>query len=116
MLTNGADARYLPTGHLVFMRQGKLFAVPFDTDRLEVRGKPVPVLDEVAQALSGSNTTRVSGAGQFAVASTGTFAWVSSPVVPYPDRDLAAVDRAGRAHGAARADARLRHSGASVSG
>jgi serine/threonine-protein kinase len=95
VLTDGADARYLPTGHLVFMRQGKLFAVPFDPDRLEARGKPVPVLDEVAQALSAGNTVRVSGAGQFAVASTGTLAWVSSPVVPYPDRELVSVDRAG---------------------
>jgi Tol biopolymer transport system component len=55
----------------------------------------VPVVDEVAQTLSGGSTVRVSGAGQFAVASTGTLAWVSSPVVPYPDRDLVSVDRAG---------------------
>ena len=34
LLTDAADARYLPTGHLVFLRRGTLWAVPFDLDRL----------------------------------------------------------------------------------
>ena len=29
------------TGHLVFLRRGALFAVPFDVERLEIRGTPV---------------------------------------------------------------------------
>jgi serine/threonine-protein kinase len=43
----GYYPRYLPTGHLVFVREGTLFAVPFDLDRLEITGRPVPVLEEV---------------------------------------------------------------------
>jgi serine/threonine-protein kinase len=54
----GTFARYLPSGHLVYLDQGTLFAVPFDLSRLEVSGTPVPVLDEVA-----SNTAR--GSAQF---------------------------------------------------
>ena len=30
----GTQPRYVPTGHLVFARQGTLFAAPFDLDRL----------------------------------------------------------------------------------
>jgi hypothetical protein len=45
LLEGGDDPRYLPTGHLVFQRQGQLFAVPFDPDGLKLTGTPVPVLD-----------------------------------------------------------------------
>ena len=40
----GYDARYSPTGHLVFARQGALWAVRFDPDRLETTGQEVVVL------------------------------------------------------------------------
>lgn len=51
-LENAADARYLPTGHLVFLRLGTLFAVRFDPAALEVRGEPVAMALSVVQALS----------------------------------------------------------------
>jgi serine/threonine-protein kinase len=48
----GTFGRYLPasqgTGHLVYINKGTLFAVPFDPEKLEVRGTPSPVLEEVA--------------------------------------------------------------------
>ncbi|MDX1644777.1 MAG: protein kinase, partial [Thermoanaerobaculia bacterium] len=34
---------YSPTGHLLFVRAGTLMAVPFDADRLEVTGQPLPI-------------------------------------------------------------------------
>lgn len=37
----------MPTGHIVFVRDGRLLAVPFDRDALEVRGAPFPVLDDI---------------------------------------------------------------------
>jgi serine/threonine-protein kinase len=43
----GYYPRYLPTGHLVFIQEGTLFAVPFDLDRLEITGRPVAVLEKV---------------------------------------------------------------------
>jgi len=43
-------ARYLPTGHLLLAREGLLFAVAFDVDRLEVTGNPEPVVQEVMGA------------------------------------------------------------------
>jgi hypothetical protein len=45
LLKDAADARYLPTGHLVFLRRGQLFAVPFDVERLE-RGAGRGGIDE----------------------------------------------------------------------
>src|SRR5262249_37965393 len=43
VLNGGADARYVPPGHLVFVRGTSLYSVPFDPDALEVRGQPLEV-------------------------------------------------------------------------
>jgi len=76
LLHDGVDARYVPTGHLVFLRQGVLLAVPFDAGRLEVRGEPTPMIEGVAQALTGAHPGNITGAGQFAFAGNGTLAWI----------------------------------------
>jgi Tol biopolymer transport system component len=47
LVRGGTFGRYLPSGHLIYVNRGTLFAVPFDVDRLEVHGTPVPVLDQV---------------------------------------------------------------------
>ncbi len=47
VLERASMARYVPSGHLVFGREGFLFAVPFDVKKLEVHGSPVPVLENV---------------------------------------------------------------------
>ena len=49
VVERGADARYVPTGHLVYVRDGTLFAVPFDVSTLAVTGDAVPLVDDVAQ-------------------------------------------------------------------
>src|SRR5262249_2939665 len=66
------DARYVPTGHLVFARGGVLFAAPFDLHRLTVVGGPVPVVEGVRRAT-------VTGAALFAFSSNGTLAYISGP-------------------------------------
>jgi serine/threonine-protein kinase len=95
VLENAVDARYLPSGHLVFLRQGTVFAVPFDTDRLEVRGTPVAVLAPVAQALTAAHVFDITGAGQFAVSTQGTLAWVTNPTVPDLSSQVVMVGRRG---------------------
>ena len=65
LVDGGTDARYLPTGHLVYAQSDTLFAVPFDVERLEVTGVPVSLVDEVAEH-------RGTGAAQFSVSRTGT--------------------------------------------
>ena len=96
LLKNAGDARYVPTGHLVFLREASLFAVPFDAERLEVLGKEVPLLDGVARALTASSPYNQTGAAQYAFSPTGTLAWVLGGIVPFPGRAIVAVDRQGR--------------------
>jgi serine/threonine-protein kinase len=97
LLRDAVDGRYLPSGHLVFLRRGTLMAVGFDPARLEVRGSPVALVDQVAQVLTAGANFEMTGAGQFAVAPTGALAYVVSPIVPYPEATLVSVDRKGRA-------------------
>jgi serine/threonine-protein kinase len=68
VLKGGHFARYLPTGHLVFARRGTLYAVAFDTKRLEAIGRVVPIVQQVA-------TDETSGIAQYAVASSGTLVY-----------------------------------------
>jgi eukaryotic-like serine/threonine-protein kinase len=70
-LAVGTDARYVPTGHLIFVVRGTLMAVPFDVDTLTAGG-PVPLLDSVAEA---NNAT---GVAHFDVSTTGTLAYVTT--------------------------------------
>jgi hypothetical protein len=65
VLARGYYGRYLPTGHLVYIRQGVLFGVKFDPEALEVHGTPVPLLEDVA-------ANPVTGGGQFDFSNTGT--------------------------------------------
>jgi len=44
----GLYPRYLPSGHLLYVRKGTLFAVPFDPVRLEVRGSPAVAVEDVS--------------------------------------------------------------------
>jgi serine/threonine-protein kinase len=75
----GSYARYLPSGHLVFINAGTLFAAPFDLRELELTASPVPVLEEVADSLA-------EGGAQFDFTAAGLLAYVSgsSQVVHYP--------------------------------
>ena len=43
----GYFGRYASSGHLLYIRDGTLFAIPFDVDRLETSGPPVPAVDPV---------------------------------------------------------------------
>ena len=94
-LAQGSDARYLSTGHLVFMRGGALLAAPFDLTRLEVTGGVVTVISDVMQAAYLPNVANDSGAGQFSVSASGSLVYVRGSVFPDLERSLLWVDRAG---------------------
>ena len=85
-LTEGNGAHYSPSGHLVFAREGTLFAAPFDIKRLELTGPAVSVVDGV-MVLSpfSSPLFGLSGAGALAYA----------PGSP-PRQTLVSVDRQGK--------------------
>jgi Tol biopolymer transport system component/tRNA A-37 threonylcarbamoyl transferase component Bud32 len=44
----GLYPRYLPSGHIIYVKKGALFAVPFNVSRLEVGGAATSVLEDVS--------------------------------------------------------------------
>ncbi len=56
---------------LFFVRARTLFGVPFDADRLEVTGKPVGLVDDIA-------TSAGSASASYAIAENGTLTYLSS--------------------------------------
>jgi Tol biopolymer transport system component len=75
VIDGGSDARYLPTGHLVYALGGVVFAVPFDVKRMMPSGGPVPIVEGVRKALVGG-----TGSAQFGISNTGSLAYVPGPV------------------------------------
>jgi Tol biopolymer transport system component len=88
LLSNGSDARYVRSGHLVYAVEDALHGVRFDANALEVRGGPVSLVVGVGRALSTASANyEVSDEGTlFHVLGTG--AATRSPLVW--------VDREGR--------------------
>ncbi len=89
LVKSGTDPHYAPSGHLLFVRAGVLFAVPFDADRVEVKGAPTPVVDGVRE------NARV-GAGQFSIAQDGSLVYVSGGL-SFGEHELVMVDKSGKA-------------------
>ena len=87
LLGSGFSPQYVPTGHLIYARVGgSLWAVPFDADRLEMTGEPVPVFEGV-RIENGS-------AVQFTFAKNGSAAYIAGGTSEI-DRTLVWVDRGG---------------------
>jgi Tol biopolymer transport system component len=60
---SGNTPRYVSSRHLLYAQQANVMAVPFDSDRLEVRGAPVVVLQGVRTGQTGGAIYSVSGTG-----------------------------------------------------
>jgi Tol biopolymer transport system component len=52
LIQGGTSPQYAPSGHLVYARNGKLLAVPFDARKLEVTGDPFPVMEGVFMSIT----------------------------------------------------------------
>src|SRR6185295_13694858 len=75
VMRSGSAAQYVPTGHLVYARGTTLLAVPFDIRRLEVRGGPIPVLEQVARVTSAAT---MSGVAHAVISPSGTLAYAAA--------------------------------------
>ncbi len=73
LVRGGSFGRFV-NGQLVYLQQGVLFGVPFDLKKLELRGTPAPLLDDVASDLN-------SAGGQFDFSLNGTFVYRSGKAV-----------------------------------
>jgi Tol biopolymer transport system component len=69
VVRGGYYGRYVPSGHLIYMQHGTLFAVPFDLRRLEAIGPAVP-------ALEGVTADPIVGFAQLSVSTEGTLVYV----------------------------------------
>ena len=85
LIRGGSHAHYVPSGHLVYAAAGTLRAVAFDPARLETRGTPVPIVDQIVTTGAGGADAVVAGDGTLAYVSGGrgavepqrTLVWVS---------------------------------------
>jgi serine/threonine-protein kinase len=91
LVEGGSDARYVPTGHLVYALSGSLYAVAFNAQRLEVKGAPVPIVEGV-----GRDTAFVTGSANFAFSGTGSLVYVRGPVSASALLDIGLMDRKGK--------------------
>jgi serine/threonine-protein kinase len=69
LVDQGAGARYVPTGHLIYTVGETLLAAPFDLDRLQLTGGPVSWIDNVARA-------PYAGAAHLSYSNSGSIAYI----------------------------------------
>jgi serine/threonine-protein kinase len=90
-LVRGIFARYARSGHLVYVTaDGTLMGVPFDQDRMELRGEGVRLAEGVEVRLGG-------GAADLAVSATGTLWYTSGGVGTAGTLEVVWVNRDGSA-------------------
>ncbi|HSL21509.1 MAG TPA: protein kinase [Vicinamibacterales bacterium] len=89
LIEGGTAPCYSPSGHIVYARAGKLFALGFDLNRLAVVGRPFEVLDGVLMS-------RNTGAANFDISATGDLTYAPGKVAG-GSRTLVWVDRNGNA-------------------
>jgi Tol biopolymer transport system component/predicted Ser/Thr protein kinase len=70
LTSSGAFPRFAASGHLIYAQAGTLMAVPFDSQRLEIKGAAVPVIEGVARSTD-------TDAAQYSISATGSLAYVS---------------------------------------
>jgi serine/threonine-protein kinase len=84
LLTDAADARYVATGHLLYVDRERLLVAPFDLITLQVTGDPVGVTDRVMQS-------RTTAAAQFTTSDSGSLAWLPAAPDHNPEQSRAIV-------------------------
>ncbi len=89
LVEGGTHPRFSGSGHLVYARSGRLFAVRFDPERLQVTGQPVSVLEGVLMS-------RNTGAANFDISANGDLVYAPG-ICEGGARTLYWVDREGHA-------------------
>jgi len=88
ILRGASFARYHPSGHLFYGRAGRLMAVRFDLNSLTLKGRAVPIVEDV-------NLTHGEASAPFAVSQTGVLVYRPGGVWS-ARRRIVWVDRQGR--------------------
>ena len=91
IVDSGADPRYVPSGHLIYVSSGVLYARTFDRSHMVVGGA-VPVVEGVLR------TTGSGVLGWYAVSDSGTLVYLPGPAdAGSVNVTIALFDRAGKA-------------------
>jgi serine/threonine-protein kinase len=89
VVRGGFYGRYLPSGHLVYLRGGTLYGMAFDNDRLEPAGPPATLLEGIAAS--------AFGGGQFDFSRNGTLVYLAGNTsLDNPMHKLVWIDAAGK--------------------
>ena len=89
VLSGAAQARYVTSGHLVFVRAGTLFAVAFDLKTFKTSGQPAPILGDISYAAD-------NGSAQFVFSNSGRMLYVQGGVGNFRARAIDWFDRDGK--------------------
>jgi len=90
LVTRGAFfGRYMAGGHVLFVRNGRVMAAPFDLGSLTIRGEPVPIAEDVANDAT-------TGTAQYALSPTGTLVYAQRRPPAAAERPVFWMDDAGR--------------------
>jgi serine/threonine-protein kinase len=87
LIENAYFARYVPTGHLIFGKEGATYIVPFEAGRYEITGPPMPVPEPIFNEFE-------FGVPHLAFSAEGTLAFL--PGGGAPKRQLVSVDLEGK--------------------
>jgi serine/threonine protein kinase len=87
VVASDSNAVYVPSGQLLFVREGTLMIQPFHVERLETTGQPAPVLEQVQYEF-------VSALAAFSVSQNDVLAYRTTSALT--DFELAWFDRSGK--------------------
>ena len=90
LIENASDARFVSTGHLVYMIGGRLYSVAFDAAQASIRGEPALVVDGIRRSIGGG-----AGNAQFSISESGDVLYIPGPARASQDFALALTDRSG---------------------
>lgn len=74
VIDGGSDARYLPSGHIIYALSGIVYAIRFDARTLTTTGAAFPILEGVRRASGGT-----TGMADFSVSRDGSLVYVPGP-------------------------------------
>lgn len=88
LIHGGSNARYVPTGHVVYVRGNAILLAAYDADRREVTASPISILD-------GGWFNSGSGDAKLAFTSTGVLVYSSLGNVAFNTNTVNWLDRSG---------------------
>ena len=95
VLADGSDGRFVQPGHLVFAREGNLWAAPFNVAKGEMSSAPTLVVENVMQAVRTFFPRSHTNAAQFALSTSGSLVLVKGGPYPWEKYSLVELDRSG---------------------